>query len=243
MVHKYCFKSLETWTLSAFSRWLSPMSMHPFPRIHSSTAMSLACPCSETSQLDRLQRVLELAILCDDQTLHYAVVQRLLDELRSPGADLPWFITLGERFELYSLTGAAYYTLMIQGRDKWVSLASEGRLTPGQLCKLHNGYYALVNQWEEYRVKPPVIQQCPHYGQCCIQRWHAYWKELTKDDLIMGMFPSHVIGRLESMLSRVYAYTGIMDMHQECRSRALGAVRLRIKETKEGLASHFVDQP
>ena len=243
MVHKYCFKNLETWTLGAFLRWLSPMLSHSHPRIHTSTAISLACSCRETDQLDRLRRVLELAVLCDDKTLHSAVVQRLSDELRNPDADLPWFIALSERFEIQPLIGAAYYALMVQGRPKWISLTLEGRLTHSQLGKLHNGYYALVTQWEGYRINPPAIQQCPHYGNCCSQRWHAYWKELTKDDIIMSMFPANVLGRLETMLSRVYAYTGIMDMHQECRGRALGAVRLRIKETKESLASHFVDLP
>ena len=205
--------------------------------------MSLICTCAESNLLDRLRRVLELAVLCDDQTLHNAVVQRLQDELRTTDANLPWFIALGERFEIYPLLGAAYHALMVQGRDRWISLASEGHLTRSQLAKLHNGYYTLVHQWEGYRLTPPTIQQCAHYGHCCKQRWHAYWKELTKDDIIMSKFPADVLGRLDTMLSRVYAYTGIMDMHQECRSRALGAVRSLIKEAKESLASHFVDLP
>ncbi|KAF8500537.1 hypothetical protein JB92DRAFT_2979214 [Gautieria morchelliformis] len=243
MVHKYCFKSLETWALGTILRWLAPSSRHHPPRIHTFTAMSLTCTCAGSNFLEQLRQVLELAVLCDDQTLHHAVVQRLQDELRSADADLPWFIALGERFELYPLLGPAYYALMIQGREKWISLTSEGRLTRGQLAKLHNGYYALVHAWERYRTVPPMIQQCAHFGHCCKQRWHGYWKELSRDDIIMSKFPADVLGRLDTMLSRVYAYTGIMDMHQECRSRALGAVRSLIKETKEGLASHFVDLP
>jgi hypothetical protein len=205
--------------------------------------MSLLCSCSETNLLDRLRRVLELAVLCDDQTLRTAVVQRLQDELRNPDADLTWFVALGERFDIAPLMGAAYYALMVRGRDRWISLARAGRLTRGQLGKLHNGYYALVTQWESLRVSPPAIQQCLHYGHSCKQRWSAYWKELTRDDSILGKFPADVVGRLENVQSRVYTCTGIMDMHQECRSRALAAVRTLIRETKEGLASHFVDLP
>jgi len=243
VAHKYCFKSLETWALATFLHWLAPSSRQPPPRIHTSTAMSLRSPPTEPNLLDRLRRVLELAVLCEEQTLHEAVVQRLLDELRTPDADLPWFIVLGERFEILPLIGGAYYALMTQGRDKWLHLAKEGKLNPDQLSKLHIGYYALVSQWERYRVQPPIIPACVHYGHSCRQRWTAYWKELTKDDAIMSRFPADVLGKLETVLAQLYAYTGIMDMHQECRSKAVNTVRSMVQDTKEKLAEHFVSLP
>ncbi|KIJ36633.1 hypothetical protein M422DRAFT_50958 [Sphaerobolus stellatus SS14] len=250
IAHKYCFKSLEIWSLGTFLKWLSPSSRQPPPRIHTSTAMSLRNASAEPEVLDRLQRVLELAVLCEDELLHDAVVQRLLDELRSHDADLPWFIGLGERFNIQTLSGAAYYALMIQGREKWLTLAKDSKLTHDQLkltreqlAKLHNGYYALVSRWERYRSMQPTIPPCVHYGHSCRQRWQAYWKELTKDDLIMTRFPADVLGKLETVLSQLYAYTGIMDMHQECRGKAVQAVRSLLAETKDGLAANFVDLP
>lgn len=243
MVHKYCFRSLETWALNTILRWLSPVPRYRPPHIHSSIAMSLVCNGAEPGLLDRLRRVLELANLCDHQPLHNAVVQRLQEELRSTNADLPWFIGLGERLQIDSILGTAYYALMIQGRDKWVSHVSNGRLTRDQLSKLHNGYYALINRWEGYRLRPPTMPPCIHFAQCCNQRWHAYWREQTKDDGIMCMFPADVLGRLEAISTRIYAYNVIMDMHQECRNRALAALKVCIKETREELAKHFMVLP
>lgn len=243
MVHKYCFKSLETWALGTFLHWLSPAIRHAPPRVHSSAAIALLSAGPDTHLLDRLRRVLELATLCDDLALRTAVVQRLQEELRTLNADLPWFVALGERFDITSLMGAAYYALMVQGQDRWLSLSRAGRLTHRQLGRLYSGYYALVTKWETLRVSPPQIQQCLHYSHSCKQRWNAYWKELSKDDSILVKFPADVVGRLENVQARVYTCTGIMDMHQECRNRALTAVRTLIRDTKEGLASHFAELP
>ncbi|KAF8576694.1 hypothetical protein K439DRAFT_1664533 [Ramaria rubella] len=243
MVHKYCFKSLETWAIGTFLNWLAQCSRNHAPSHFGSSLSRSVYRTSETSQLSRLRRVLEIAVLCEDQKLRNTVVQRLQDELRTIDADLPWFIALGERFEIASLTGAAYYALMVQGRDKWIKLVTEDRLSRSQLGRLHNGYYALVSQWETYRCTPPSIQHCVHFGHCCKQRWHAYWKELTKDDIILAKFPADVVGRLETMLTQVFAYPDIMDMHQECRNKALGAVKMLISQARESLASHFVDLP
>lgn len=259
IAHKYNFQNLELWALTTFLNWLNPgMRLTP-PKItpittvgnvnaSSGAAAALSpsnssgrAPTTDKALLDRLRRILELAVLCDEQTLHNAVVQRLQEELGHPNADLPWFIMLGEHYGISSLTGTSYYALMIQGRGRWIALRKEGTLSSSQMAKLHNGYYALVSLWEKYRTMPPVIPACTHYGHNCRQRWQTYWKDLTKDDHIMAKFPADVLGRLEMVLSQLYSYTGIMDMHQECRSRAVVTVRTMHSEAKMNLASNFME--
>lgn len=250
MVCKYGFRNLERWALSTFLHWLNPGTRLSPPKISLTSGGSPNGPASSPPGrtaitdkifLERLKRILELAVLCEEQTLHTAVVQRLQEELGHPNADLPWFIMLGEHYDIPSLTGTAYYALMVQGRGRWIALAKEGTLSASQLSRLHNGYYALVSLWEKYRTIPPVIPSCTHYGHNCRQRWQTYWKDLTKDDHIMAKFPADVLGRLEMVLSQLYSYTGIMDMHQECRSRAVVMVRNMLAEARLNLASNFAE--
>ncbi|KAF8510503.1 hypothetical protein BU17DRAFT_98015 [Hysterangium stoloniferum] len=137
MAHKYGFESLERWALSIILRWL------PFLQCKSEGvfAIDVSMPI-----LERLRRGLALAVLCDDQKLHAAIILRLQDELTRPNPDLPWFIILAEEFQLHTLAGTAYYALMLQGRSRWIALAQEGRLTHQHLGRLHSGYYLLVEQ-------------------------------------------------------------------------------------------------
>ncbi|GJJ15983.1 hypothetical protein Clacol_010262 [Clathrus columnatus] len=252
MVHKYCFRSTEAWVLSTFVQWLKPTRLIP-PRISTTATTGLnsngtATALNRSSEhmavadkvlLERLRRILELSVLCEETELHNAIVQRLQEELGLPNADLPWFIMLGEHHNIPTLTGTAYYALMVQGQDRWIALTKEGTLSNPQLSKLHYGYYALVSLWEKYRTMPPVIPSCTHYGHNCRQRWQTYWKDLMKDDHIMAKFPADVLGRLEMVLSQLYSYNGIMDMHQECRSLAVSTIKNMLSEAKMNLASNF----
>jgi hypothetical protein len=156
------------------------------------------------------------------------------------GADMLWFIALAEQFDLNPLKGAAYYALMMQGRDKWTSLAKEGKLTREHLGRLHSGYYLLVRRWEHLRVTPPIIPNCTH-SPSCLQKWQLYWKEAMKDDVILNRSPADILGRLGSMVTPLQNYKGINALKSECRSHALEAINTLLSQTKKDLASIFVD--
>jgi hypothetical protein len=193
---------------------------------------------NENPFLKRLSYVLELAVLCDHKELHTAVVNYLSKEMEHADTDLLWFIALAEQFDVSLMKGAAYYALMMQGRDKWISLAEEGKLKHEHLWKLHSGYYLLVAQWEQCRLTQ--LKKCVHHQDSCSQKWQGFWKEATKNDRILNKSAADVLGRLGLMVLQLKNYGGVTS-HQECRNNHMEMLNTFLIETKETLASVFVD--
>jgi hypothetical protein len=126
---------------------------------------------------------------------------------------------------------------MMQGQDKWISLAEGGKLKQQHLWKLHSGYYSLVGRWERFRIAPP---QCIHKDFDCSQQWQVYWKKITRTDLILNKSPADVLGRLGSMVSQLNQ-NHFNIMHNECKSNAVKVVQAFSNKVEEDLASIFVD--
>ncbi|RPD62285.1 hypothetical protein L226DRAFT_532688 [Lentinus tigrinus ALCF2SS1-7] len=260
ITHKYQFRSIMTWALSALHHYYSrpgafddiittnsSTSAGPLPATNPPTLPHTGGLAS-SSQPPTLEQLTELAALCERGDLLEATLTRW-KRLIGEGRDLALAIAIGERFNLRPIVGLAYHALMLRGKAAW---DAERSLTRAQRVRLLAGYYALTKLWDALPSQPPPLT---HTARCtsqqrCTKAWGALWRTVleTGTQVMPGLAREDVLGKImlaESMMKalveREIPSQGFLDGMPHCRESALVATSMRVREIKEGLADCFSD--
>ena len=120
ITHKYQFRSIENWALTALTAFYSvpgmfdalPSTNNPpaLPHPHGTHTTEFTSPS--------LVQITELAALCERGDLLSAAVTRWKRQI-GEGKDLALAIHIGERFNLRPMLGLAYHAMMLKGKAHW----------------------------------------------------------------------------------------------------------------------------
>ncbi|EMD39795.1 hypothetical protein CERSUDRAFT_112062 [Gelatoporia subvermispora B] len=246
ITHKYQFRSIETWTLSALSKYYSqPGALDDIPPVNAPTGL-LQPPLTDGPSLVQLT---ELAALCERPDLLDIATSRW-KRLIGEGKDLALAIDIGERFNLRSMLGLAYHAMMLKGKAHW---DADPMLTREQKIRLFCGYYALGKFWDALPAVAPIIS---HSAQCtsqqrCAKAWGALWKAvlemgtqviptLQREDVLAKLMLTE--SSMKALVDKEIQSQGILDGLPHCKERALIATTMKVREFKETLADYFSDE-
>ncbi|TFK52304.1 hypothetical protein OE88DRAFT_1657494 [Heliocybe sulcata] len=254
ITHKYQFKSLLSWALSAMVIYYTrtgafdTLSSVSEAASEAADAPPSSYPCGPT-----LMQLTELAALCECTDLLEATIRKWREQIRD-GKEVAIALGMAERLNIRPLLGLSYNAMLLKGRAAW---DSEPLLTRQQRIRLLSGHYELSQLWEKLPMNPPVLI---HSVKCsspprCSKAWAALWKGvLEKGSQIVPTRYADVLGKLavaegivKTLLDMVGA--GPVSGSQEsglsialcCKENALAATSLKIKEIEDGLAEHFRD--
>ena len=130
ITHKYQFRNIMTWALSALYHYYSrpgafddilttlPSSNAPTPLTtthHPPMVTAGGLPAASSSHPPTLMQLTELAALCERADLLECTLVRW-KRLIGEGRDLVLAVTIGERFNLRPAVGLAYHALMLRGK-------------------------------------------------------------------------------------------------------------------------------
>lgn len=250
ITNKYQFRSLETWALGALNTYYSRHgAFEDVPTTHppvvSLPHTGTATPPSQPS----LVQITELATLCERPDLLDAAVARW-KRLIGEGRDLALAIRVGEQFQLRPMLGLAYHAMMLRGKPAW---DADVHLTRDQRVRLLCGYYSLGKLVDALPGAPPPLthsQRCTSQ-QRCAKAFGNVWKMIldTPAQIIPTLQREDVLGKVMVAESTMRALVkddipsqGFLDGMQTCKENALFAVSMRIREIKESLADHFMDE-
>ncbi|KAH9931675.1 uncharacterized protein BXZ73DRAFT_47214 [Epithele typhae] len=257
ITHKYQFRSIMTWALSAlhaycsrpgaFDDILTTTSSAPTPPIPVNHPPTLpGIPSTSTSSPPTLEQLTELAALCERGDLLDATLTRW-KRLIGEGRDLALAVTIGERFNLRPIVGLAYHALMLRGQGAWAPL------TRAQRVRILAGFYALSKLWDALPGQAPPLT---HTARCtsqqrCAKAWGALWRTVleTGTQVMPGLAREDVLGKtmlaesmMKALVDREIPSQGFLDGMPHCRESALLATSMRVREIKESLADYFSDE-
>jgi hypothetical protein len=232
IAHKYQFHSIESWALRALTAFYNR-------------------PLAPPPDLATLLQITELAVRCDQHTLLEISVSRWK---RSIGERRHLAVALGvaERLNLRKLSSLAYYTLMLEGRERW---EADPLITRTQRIRLLSGSYNLGRVCEELPSAPPIFE---HHSGCtsrtrrrCHQSWARLWRSITENmtDQLLSLQHVDVIGRVmlaESVIKALVTHEipsiGLIDsLGVGCGNNALVATGEKLKDLQENLVDFFED--
>ena len=263
ITHKYQFRNIMTWALSALYHYYSrpgafddilttlPSSNAPTPLTtthHPPMVTAGGLPAASSSHPPTLMQLTELAALCERADLLECTLVRW-KRLIGEGRDLVLAVTIGERFNLRPAVGLAYHALMLRGKTAW---DAERALTRAQRVRLLAGYYSLSKLWDVLPAQAPPLT---HGARCtsqqrCAKAWGALWRTVleTGTQVMPGLAREDVLGKImlaESMMKalveREIPSQGFLDGMPHCRENAMVATTMRMREIKESLADYFSD--
>ncbi|KAM5531303.1 hypothetical protein V8D89_015018 [Ganoderma adspersum] len=263
ITHKYQFRNIMTWALSALYHYYSrpgafddilttlPSSNAPTPLTtthHPPMVTAGGLPAASSSHPPTLMQLTELAALCERADLLECTLVRW-KRLIGEGRDLVLAVTIGERFNLRPAVGLAYHALMLRGKTAW---DAERALTRAQRVRLLAGYYSLSKLWDMLPSQAPPLT---HGARCtsqqrCAKAWGALWRTVleTGTQVMPGLAREDVLGKImlaESMMKalveREIPSQGFLDGMPHCRENAMVATTMRMREIKESLADYFSD--
>ena len=261
ITHKYQFRSIMSWGLSALHGYYSrpgafddilttascaPTPPHPLHRPtlpHTGHGLPVASSLPPT-----LEQITELAALCECADLLDVTLvrwRRLIGE----GRDLALAVTVGERFNLRPVVGLAYHALMLRGKAAW---DAERSLSRAQRVRLLAGYYALCKLSETLPAQPPPLT---HSARCttqqrCAKAWGVVWRMVFDLGLEtkFGLMREDMLGKImlaesmmKALLEQEIPSQGFLEDMPHCRKGALLATTMRMRELKDSLADYFSD--
>lgn len=245
MAHKYQFRSIETWVLSAVHNYYSRSgAFDPTP----STTPPTLPPTAPASTPPSLEQLTELAALCERPDLLELAIARWKKQI-SEGRDLALAINIGERLNLRQILGLAYHALMLKGRAHW---DTEPTLARDQRVRLLSGYYALTKLWEALPGLPPMLAhnvRCTS-NQRCNKAFGQLWKGVLErsEGVVPGLQREDVLAKLiiveslmKTLLDNNAQLLAGLDGVPACRESAVVMTAMRVREFQEALPDYFKD--
>ncbi|CCM04931.1 uncharacterized protein FIBRA_07128 [Fibroporia radiculosa] len=245
MAHKYQFRSIETWVLSALHMHYSrPSALDSIP----ATSPPTLSHSPSANDAPSLVQITELAALCERPDLLELAVARWKRQI-GEGKDLALAIEIGERLNLRPMLGLAYHAMMLKGKVYW---ESETSLTREQRVRLLSGYYALTKMWEALPSQPPSLS---HSVRCtsqqrCTKAFGLLWKAVLEmgTEVIPGLQREDVLaklmlveGTMKALVEKDMQPQGISDGLPHCKESALMVTTMKVREFKETLTDYFTD--
>lgn len=252
--NKYCFKSLESWSLDAIQEFVSRKPSPLLACLPSSSTKS-ASPEAITTCGTQITRLIRLAQLCGHERLLGSMIGLLRTLMTASLCFAYLAINLADELDIRSLRGTAYLEVLQRSGGAAVvagpgdvpgTTDKEGRLFVTQLqqFRLLAGYFQLTNAWERLRVRPPAFEHASSCGATwhqhgCTQSWLEFWKEKSKGDAVLGLGLADALGRLRAIQKEFDRWGSATYMHHDCRQAARKILQDQVKQIEEELPDYF----
>ncbi|KAG1879156.1 hypothetical protein F4604DRAFT_1891821 [Suillus subluteus] len=159
ITHKYEFRSIEAWALSALTTIYTRTTHSPSVQVDDVEGPSLV-------------QLTELASLCEQRDLLDAATLRW-KRLLASGKDIALAVGVAERLNF--------------AHPAWFRLSCHDASRPRtQRIRLLSGHYALGRLWERLPSEPPVISHSPRCTGGAQARCNQAWAALWRSTLDMG---------------------------------------------------------
>ncbi|GLB36619.1 hypothetical protein LshimejAT787_0309070 [Lyophyllum shimeji] len=233
MANKYCFSSLETWTIER---------IYALAKEPNSGLLNAAAP-------DVCGRILGVAILCDHQKLQDLVTQHLVSRILWYNTPPEAVLGIAEKYQLHTLIGVCYYRQLVNLERTSICRNSRAAHTafPESIdiekrLQFLAAQQSLLRLWEHIRSLPPTLScaGCPSHAECELA-WQLMWFQAGEIDEALRQGSADILGRMKAlMLALRKAMAEAPSMTMQCKMAALEAITEIRDEVIEGLVTHFV---
>ena len=237
LANKYCFSSLESWTVD---------------RIYILANKTNDLLRSASSAL--LTRILHLAVLSNHRKLQDLVTQNLICRILWYNTRPETILPIAEMHGLRTLQGVCYYRQLVKlermsnvcDQDAGSYRGSIKTQFPENMgvetrLRFLSAHESLLSLWTQIRSSPPPFStdDCPFHDKCQCT-WQAIWDEALEVDQVFFYGSADLLGRLKSILfcaRKMLADT--MRMSTTCKLAALESLSILRDEIIEGMLTHF----
>ena len=237
LANKYCFSSLESWTID---------------RIYNLVNKTNDLLRSASSTL--LARILHLAVLSNHQRLQDLVTQNLICRILWYNTRPETILPIAEMHGLRTLQGVCYYRQLVKlermsnacDRDASSYRGSMKTQFPEDMTvearlRFLSAHESLLSLWTQIRSSPPpfCMDDCPFHDHCQ-DGWQAIWEEALEVDQAFFYGSADLLGRLKSTLFCVRKMLAdTTRMSTTCKLGALESLSFLRDEIIEGMLTHF----
>lgn len=233
MANKYCFSSLEAWTIE---------NIYALAKEPNSGPLHSASP-------DICGRILGVAMLCDHQKLQDLVTQHLISRILWYNTPPETVLGIAEKYQLRTLIGVCYYRQLVNMERACSRRNSRATQTVfplsvdiGKHMHFLAAQHSLSSLWEHIRSLPPSLscEGCPSHAECELA-WQLMWFQAGEIDEALRQGSADILGRMKAlMLGLRKAMAEAPSMTMQCKMVALEAITEIRDEVIEGLLTHFV---
>ncbi|KAG5646902.1 hypothetical protein DXG03_001978 [Asterophora parasitica] len=240
MANKYCFFSLEAWTIE---------------HIHALAADSATSGLLQSASPSTCGRIMDVAVLCGHVPLKELVAQRLVSRTLWYNTSPELILDIAERHGLRTLIGVCYYKQLISmecsgpshsnSKATQMQMQTQTILPPSfnidQSMLFLAAHRSLISLWEQIRSMPPPLpcEGCPSHSECELA-WQIMWFQAGEVDETLRRGSADILGRMKSLmlgLRKAMADAPLMTM--QCKMAALEAITGMRDEVLECLILHF----
>jgi len=237
LANKYCFSSLESWTVD---------------RIY--TLVNKSNDLLRSASPALLARILHIAVLSNHRELQDLATQNLICRILWYNTCPETIIPIAETHGLRTLQGVCYYRQLVKlermsnmcDRDAGSHRSSMKTQFPENMgvearLRFLSAHESLLSLWTQIRSSPPPFctDDCPFHDNC-EGAWQAIWEEALEVDRAFFHGSADLLGRLKSILfcgRKMLADT--MHMSTACKLAALESLSFLRDEIIEGMLTHF----
>ncbi|KAF8157976.1 hypothetical protein B0H34DRAFT_706993 [Crassisporium funariophilum] len=229
MTNKYCIASYEAWALER----LLTLVRCPIDFLRHAPPTTCA-------------RILDIAILCNHQTLLDTVTQRLVARMLWSDMDRRPILQVAESRGIRKLQGVAYYRELTDlertthdGRFHTRPHFPTSTLIEKRMRFLA-AHHSLTNLWESVRTTPPAIRGGCATHSDCVDVWTELWHEAGMASQTSRHGSADVLGRLKSMMIQLKkSMMGSNAMTLSCALAALESITTTRDDIIAGMMDHF----
>ncbi len=226
IAHKYCFKSLESWSCEAILNYVSRQPS----------------PFNNTSNQEWIPMIIRLAHLCHQDRLLETSIQLMKQFIARSEVFLLIAMNLADELGITSLRGTAYFEALNRGHQFWMDCADVSQAQ--RICLLY-GYYRLSKEWERIRTVPPRFEHANSCGVTwhsnqCMTSWNDFWKKNTTSDVLMNLSLADVGGRLRLIVKELDRWGQVERPSSACINVLMMFVRRALCTMNVGLRPRSV---
>ncbi|KAF5377168.1 hypothetical protein D9615_006434 [Tricholomella constricta] len=234
LANKYCFASLEAWTIE---------------HIYSLAKEPMASSLLHSASPDTCGRIIDVAILCNHLKLQELVTQHLISRTLWYNTQPEAILGIAEKHGLRTLIGVCYYRQLVnmeRAPSRRDSRAAQTvfpqSINIDKSMRFLAAHRSLLSLWEHIRSLPPALscEGCPSHVECELA-WQLMWFQAGELDEVLRQGSADILGRMKAlMLGLRKAMADAPSMTMQCKMAALEAITDMRDEVIEGLITHFM---
>ncbi|KAG5638181.1 hypothetical protein H0H81_001383 [Sphagnurus paluster] len=231
--NKYCFFSLEAWTID---------------RIHSLVRECVCAGVLHSVTPYICGRILHVASLCHHQQLQEVLAKHLAMRILWYNTPPESILSIAEKHGLRTLIGVCYYRQLVNmerttsRRNSSAQTVFSFPINNEKRMRFSAARDSLLNIWQQIRSHPPPLscEGCPSHTECELS-WQLIWFEACEMDEIHRQDSADILGRMKAlMLWLRKAMADVPSMSMPCKMAALDAITQTRDKVIDGLLLHFM---
>ncbi|KAF4617362.1 hypothetical protein D9613_006153 [Agrocybe pediades] len=206
----------------------------------------------KTAPPDLCARALNIAALCDYETLLEAIIRKLTPRLLWSDMDYQPILRVAQDRGLTKVLGVIYYKELINLEREWEEGKKESQhyhytfpsgWADEKQRRFIAAHHSMVNLWKSIRAAPPCFADhgCEAHSEC-LATWTELWSRAASSSHTANHAKSDVLGRLKSMMIILKkSLTELHPINLECSLTALESITYLRDDITANLMEHFQD--